>query len=558
MQNNPAKTFEFIRLYPKLTADPIQGRAGEMYYNVSTNRLRICVNSVGPVWSSLNMPNGTFEGSMLRWNNTLGQYEENAYLTLTGNLIKTTDANGINAKLSLQAGSALAFSNQSGGDISLTAGLGDGIGVQGKTILNGRAITLNAIGSSDPSGGVQGDIYFNTIEYRYKYHDGTLWRPVGSAGGLIIFHIFDAFSTTLPVGVGVLIDGVSIANNDLVLFTNLTSGNNQVYKANVSGGSVIGWANQLTFEGNAAPAVGDMVIVQVGTSYAMQIARFNGTNWLVNDKLRMFNGASYYEQSAIYSTVIANNTLANVFAVTALGSENIIVDYSILRGSAKETGSLQLTTDGANVALSQVNAELSPTGVTFTANILSGNIQLRYQSDNSGSAGVMKFTMRRWSDTSVGPAGPPSYSPAPVGVTPGGSSGDIQFNSGGTFAGNDNFKVDTVNSALVLGTMQYVMLQSTPLLDNQSPAAPVFAFNAATYKSAEIEYSVDRNGARRTGRILIATNGTTVSSTDDFVEQGVTGVLFSTDVSSGNVRLLYTSTSTGFGGTFSWSYRRWS
>lgn len=51
---NPSKQFELIRLYPRLTADPVVGREGEIYYNNSLNRARICIQDTPSViWADL-------------------------------------------------------------------------------------------------------------------------------------------------------------------------------------------------------------------------------------------------------------------------------------------------------------------------------------------------------------------------------------------------------------------------------------------------------------------------------------------------------------------------
>lgn len=52
---NPSKSFEFIRLYPSLTADPVDGRVGEIFYNVTMNTLRICVDDSPVTWQDLNL-----------------------------------------------------------------------------------------------------------------------------------------------------------------------------------------------------------------------------------------------------------------------------------------------------------------------------------------------------------------------------------------------------------------------------------------------------------------------------------------------------------------------
>lgn len=50
---NPSKSFEFIRLYPKLSADPVTGRIGEIYYNTTTSSLKMCVNDSPLQWNAI-------------------------------------------------------------------------------------------------------------------------------------------------------------------------------------------------------------------------------------------------------------------------------------------------------------------------------------------------------------------------------------------------------------------------------------------------------------------------------------------------------------------------
>src|SRR5690606_21007380 len=141
------------------------------------------------------------------------------------------------------------------------------------------------------------------------------------------------------------------------------------------------------------------------TGFQEQLAVFDGTSWKVNEVVRYFNGADYWEQSAIYSTTLTNNSIGNIFSVTATGSENMVVDYSIIRGSNTETGRILMTSDGSTVRIAPTAAFIGDVGTTFDADIDSGNIRLRYSTDNSGSDATMKFSVKRWSNAPGGPAG---------------------------------------------------------------------------------------------------------------------------------------------------------
>jgi len=95
------------------------------------------------------------------------------------------------------------------------------------------------------------------------------------------------------------------------------------------------------------------------------------------------------------------------------------------------------------------------------------------------------------------------------------------------------------------------------LLDNNS--GTVLTYSAASYKFTFIDYSIERNGNYRCGRLLIANSAVSASIADaGYVDQGSVGVVFGVSVSGGNVQLQYTTTSSGFNGNFKYSIKQWS
>lgn len=380
----------------------------------------------------------------------------------------------------------------------------------------------------------------------------------GGGAGTIKAKYLDPVSTILPTGVAVTIDGQSGVNGDLVLFTNLSSGNNQVYKLGGVGVSLT-WTAQRVFNSQLTPTDGDSVRIQSGDAFHDQLAVFNGTNFLVNDVTRFFDGVSadYWELSSIKTTALTNNTTANVFTVAVASSENWTIDYSIVRGLNKEAGQLFITSDGTNASMTSANTYIGSTGVTFSAYISSGNLHLDYTTDNSGSGGTMKFFTKRWSDSPGGPSGVPSYAGGGGGGAAGGSNGDIQYNNAGTLAGDSRNQWDSTLGAINLNGLRIGALSSgVTLNDNQVSTALAIQYDKS-YRFAILEYSIQRNTDFRVGRLLVPNNGTSVSLNDDYVETGSTGVTFSAAISGSNVNINYTSTNTGFTGTLKYSIRRW-
>lgn len=414
--------------------------------------------------------------------------------------------------------------------------------------------------SADPIQQESGDLYYNSIVNQFKYYNGTSWQTIGSGsgGGLVKVDLYDSVDATLPLGV-VVIDGVTVTNNKVVLFSNLGSGNNQAYKATVIAGSVTSWSSELLFSGISTPTLADEVIVRYGTAFANQIGEFNGTTWLFNNTVRFFKGTDYWEQSALFTINIANNSTANIFSVAYAGSENMLVDYSIIRGTAKETGTIMVTTDGMNVAVASDNAGLSDSGVSFSGSISGSNLVLSYTSTNTGQAGTMKFSLKRWSDIAGGPGGPPSYTGGGgSSITGSGSNGQIAYWTGAsTMSGNANYKFDSSNLLINKGILEETIMSSAVLTDNNPSMTPIFTLPTASYNSVIIHYSITRGSNSATGRIMISTDGVTVAFDNDFVENNSTGITIDVDISGSNLRVLYMSTNTGSNATFKWTSKRW-
>ena len=123
-------------------------------------------------------------------------------------------------------------------------------------------------------------------------------------------------------------------------------------------------------------------------------------------------------------------------------------------------------------------------------------------------------------------------------------TGDISVAGTGATVVNSINGVQVSNLALTIST--------TTLNDNISVATPVSGaqWPVATYRSVTIEYQITRGTNYSIGRIRILYDGTNARLTDieeDFV--GSSGVTFTADINSGNMRLLYQTTSTGSSAT---------
>ena len=420
----------------------------------------------------------------------------------------------------------------------------------------------------------------------------------GSGTGIVTATYFDPITTTLPTGT-VTEDGFTVNAGDLVLFANLGSGNNEIYKAIGTGTTITSWTSQFSFNGSVSPSAGSVVVITSGNNFANQIGEFNGTTWHFNNTVRYFNGSDYWEQSAIITSTLADNTTnGTVFSVSHTGSENMIVDYSIIRGTLKETGSLYITTDGTNVSVAEGGTTLNGiSGVIFSGVISGANIVLMYSTTSTGVATTMKYSVKRWSDAAGGPGGIPSYSGSGGsgvtsvnglagavtlaagtnitltpsgntitiastgggGGTPAGPTNALQYNNAGALGGIAGVEIDTVNNGLNLNGMNQIGLSTgLTVADNTASPTTLFTFTAATWPFAVIEYSIVRNGIFRVGRLMVTNDTTITSESDDYVETNTSGITLSAVISGANVAIQYISTSTSFSGTLKYSMRRWS
>lgn len=417
--------------------------------------------------------------------------------------------------------------------------------------------------SSTPSTPPSGDqkIYPKIDGKWYSLDDTGTETLLGSgAGGFVKVNYHDPVSSTLPTGATVTIDGQSGVDGDLVLFSNLSSGNNKIYELSGVGVS-ISWTATTDFN-LGTPESGDTVIILSGDSFREAVGKFNGTDWVFNDTVRYYSGADYWEQSSLKTTDIIASTTASIFEVTLAGSENIIIDYSILRGSTKETGSFVITSDGTSIGSSQAVANIGDVGVVLFADEDTGNLRFRYTADSSGN-GSIKYTVKRWSNSAGGPGGIPSYSGATGGGSASGNNKDIQYNSGGSLAGDSTFQWDSATSEMKLGLLSVrALISSVTMLDNQPTETTLFSVDGSLTKFIICEYSIERGTESRVGTLMICHNSTIATITDVSNDTGGAGIAdasihISATYSGGNMIVQYTTDSTGNNADFKYNLRKW-
>jgi len=372
-------------------------------------------------------------------------------------------------------------------------------------------------------------------------------------------NLFDPVSTTLPTGT-VVVDNVTVEAGQLVVFGNLTINAHRVYRAVGVGTTISSWTAEYKFNGQVDPSVGHVLLVVSGQAFGLQVGKFNGSNWAFNDYVRYFNGADYLEQSNLVSATITDNATTPIFTTAWAGSEHILIDYSLVRSTARETGTMRIVTDGATAEVSTDSAYVNGnSGVTFTAAISGADLILSGTATSTGQNATFKYSTRRWSSSYPGgPAGLPSYSGAAPTPTPAAAPVNaVQFNSGGVLAGNSNFAIDTVDNSMSFNGLRQGVLSSSLTLNNNQVAFANLLLLSASYSFYVIEYSITKENYSRIGHLQIAYDGSAVACNDSYIETGITGVTLQAIV-SGGIQIQYTSTNGAGDGTFKYAWRKWS
>jgi hypothetical protein len=157
---------------------------------------------------------------------------------------------------------------------------------------------------------------------------------------------------------------------------------------------------------------------------------------------------------------------------------------------------------------------------------------------------------------SAGAAIPPSS------VGGSGTANHITFWSGtSALTSSSDFQIDDTNKHLKLGNADIEILRAHTIASGVQSAALLFTLPTAR-NFATVEYSVQKDGAFRVGKLLIAHDGTTIIVSDMFQEIGTTGVELSSNlvthtVNGSNIEIRYNSAG-GSAGTFKRLTIQWS
>lgn len=183
----------------------------------------------------------------------------------------------------------------------------------------------------------------------------------------------------------------------------------------------------------------------------------------------------------------------------------------------------------------------------------------RIQAADDGSAFGPSYTWQNDIDTGFYRVGANTIGFTTGGVTAGNVNGTKDWTLGVT-GGSSNHNLIGSSTSFTNGTGNFVKhyhIQGATLTDNTALGV-AFTYAASGSENIIVEYSLTRaTGNKETGTMIITQDGSTAQVAVNSLNIGTTGVIFTADINAGNVRLLYTTTSTGSSALMRYSTRVW-
>jgi hypothetical protein len=337
---------------------------------------------------------------------------------------------------------------------------------------------------------------------------------------------------TLSGGAPATVDGVNLQVNDRVLVVGQTNASqNGIYFVSTLGSGSNGtWTRTLDSNQNAEVTSGVIVNTVEGTEYA-------GTLWKLTTPDPITIGSTdltfvpNLENSNIYvgsKAVTTSQTVINSIASNGSTSVRWTVSAVDNTNGRYKTSTVDVLSDGTDVYISEYAVVLSNSNyevVSLTADINGSNIRLLGTGDSSN---VSVYFQRSFlgSSSSVG------YVKASLSVDGMATLTDTQTLT------NKTLTTPVINKIIVSPSTTSV----------NTTATVIDTFVAATYQGAKYLITISNGSNYDIVEALLIHNGTTATVTV-YGETSTNTSLgdITADISSGNVRLLYTGVSAGNG-----------
>ena len=273
--------------------------------------------------------------------------------------------------------------------------------------------------------------------------DNTVGVDFNSTTSLICSQIvFDGClftGTVYAVNTGQELQGVTFTNGKFItLYQGIVLGNGTVTNGGPTGVRIVGnFFNTIFLEGivfgsssnniqlnasgqNIFYDVGNQFTGATGTPSAPNINIYNSNNLSISDlfqrtpdfattypcvqlndsaSIATTNGAQLtmgtYTRKTGATVDIVNNSTATVFTISTTQAKAFSFNYTIVRGTGYQTGTVIVSSNGSTADLnwSQDYVENETTGVTLRASQTGNTITVQYTSNNLGIAGTINYSI---------------------------------------------------------------------------------------------------------------------------------------------------------------------
>jgi hypothetical protein len=106
---------------------------------------------------------------------------------------------------------------------------------------------------------------------------------------------------------------------------------------------------------------------------------------------------AFITESSASATLTDNTSVAAaIFSVGKSQYRAMVIDFSIVRDTAYECGTLYVINDGTNADVSANSVNIGANGVTFSADISGSNVRLLYTTTNTGSDATFSYQIKHW------------------------------------------------------------------------------------------------------------------------------------------------------------------
>jgi hypothetical protein len=220
----------------------------------------------------------------------------------------------------------------------------------------------------------------------------------------------NSLTGNLTVSSGVTIDGVDISElaSDVSVLTSLSNG--YIIVGNSSNEpAAVQPTGDVTISNAGVTAIAAGAIVNADISASASIAK-SKIETGVASRVQITNGSGTLTDSDITSTelnylddfepltsvTLTDNTTVTAASWAHASFNSIVVEYSIKRSTAYESGTISILTDGSNVDYTQFGVlSIGTMGVTFSADISGTDVRLRALQSSTGTNGTMKYRVRK-------------------------------------------------------------------------------------------------------------------------------------------------------------------